>query len=177
MKRNVPAIRKGNSPAWCPERLIQARQLALLGKTNARMAEIMGVSIKTIEYWWRTKPEFRESLQNGRDMADAQTADSLFQVANGWEVEEEHLHINRITGEAKIIKIKKKYKPDAWAAAKWLALRQRELWTEIQRMESSHTNININKFDFSGLSNEELMLIKKIGLKQIIEHARDVNPN
>lgn len=174
MKRNLPAKR---ARQWNEGRLEEAYQLALLGATDAQMARIMGVDSKTFEYWKRTKQEFRTVLEEGKSPADAKVATALFRLACGYEMEEEHLVTNKFTGETKIMTVKRRFKPDGWAAAKWLALRQRELWAEIQRVESTNTNLTKIDINMSALSTDELTLIKKIGLKQLVEHVRDINQN
>ena len=56
---------------------------------------------------------------------------------------------------------------DVWAAAKWLSLRQRSVWSEVQRAEITHMNINVNRLDLTGFSTEELKMVETLGLKQI----------
>ena len=41
----------------------------------------------------------------------------------------------------------KHYKPDSWAALKWLSIRQRENWTDVSKMEITG-NVNHNIVEF-----------------------------
>ena len=64
-----------------------AYKICLLGATLERLADLFGVSVETL-YKWRDKyPEFSEALRQGKDMADAEVANSLYQRAKhqGWQ--------------------------------------------------------------------------------------------
>lgn len=150
----------------------QAFQLALLGATDKQIAEIFNCNLQTIDYWKRTnKGGFRVALNRGKMQADAKVAEAFFKKATGYTVTEERILLDK--GKPVPITVTRHIPPDSWAAFKWLSIRQREMWTDVQRTEITQTNININKFDFTGLSTEELMLVKKLGLKQLTEHVRD----
>ena len=152
--------------AWEPDRIRQAYQQCLLGLTDQQMATVMGISVKTIEYWKKTKPEFMEACKRGKTVADAKVAEALFRKATGYTHEETHITVFK--GEVIKTKYEKYYPPDAWACMKWLGLRQRENWTDIQRTENTQTNINVQKLDLTGIPTDELMLLKKIGIRQTI---------
>lgn len=158
---------------WNDNRCKQAYQLALLGATEAEMAAVMGVNIGTIEYWKRTRTEFLEALNNGKTQADAKVVESLFRAATGYEYTEEVSHVCR--GEVIVTRITKYKTPDPWSAVKWLSLRRRADWSETHRVEVTNTNININRLDFSGMTNEELKLMANIGLKQLDAHDASNN--
>ena len=92
----------------------------------------------------------------------------LYKRATGFSYEEEVLHV--IKGEVVRSVVTKHVIPDPWSAHKWLSARQPQLWTDTSKSEITHTNININKFDFNGLSTEELKLVERIGLRQIAQN-------
>ena len=158
-------------PKWNSDRPREAYELCLLGATDKNIANVMGVSDGTIELWKRTKPEFLEGLNRGKTIADARVARALYERAIGYSHPD--VHIAMYKGQIIKTDITKHYPPDSWAANKWLSIRQRELWADVQRVENTQTNININKFDFSGISTEELLVLKKIGMKQLSENVRD----
>jgi hypothetical protein len=106
-------------------------------------------------------------LEEGKIIADSKVAASLYKRAVGFSFQEEVLHV--IKGEVVRSVVTKHVIPDPWSAHKWLSARQPQLWTDTSKSETTHTNININKFDFNGLSTEELQLVEKIGLKQLAE--------
>jgi hypothetical protein len=150
---------------WNEDRTRQAFRLALLGATDREIAGVMGVDVCTIEYWKRTKPDFLEALNQGKLEADSRVAESIYRCAVGYEWEEEQAIAYK--GEVTIVKVKRRKGPDAWAGMKWLNIRQRSRWADVSRTEVTQTNVNINKLDLSGMTVEELELIKSIGLKQI----------
>jgi len=154
---------------WNNNRIRQAFKLALLGATDEDMAEVMGVGMNTFNNWKRRHPEFLKEMNRGKRMANAEVAYSLYQRAKGFTIIE--THISMYKGEIIKTPVEKYYPPDSWAAAKFLSLRERELWTDVLKTEHTQTNININKIDFSGMSNEELAMMERIGMKQIEQHA------
>ena len=158
--------KRTNKPTqWNEDRVRQVHELALLGATDEEIARVMGVNINTINLWKRTHPEFLQSMNDGKLMADAKMAASLYKKGTGfWTTE---MHVCMYRGEVIQTPVAKYYPPDSWAAARWLAIRQRTRWSEVTKIETTSTNININSFDFSGLSLEELRFMKQIGFKQI----------
>jgi len=155
--------------AWNDKRPGQAYELALLGATNKMMAMVFEVKEQTIDYWIRTRPEFKEAVHRGRIITDAKVAKALLQCATGYEYYEETAMM--VKGEMLVKRIKKTVPPNPWAAAKWLAIRQRELWADVHKTEAINTNVNVFKLDFSGLSTDELKLVEKLGIKQLTQNA------
>ena len=151
----------------------QAYRCALLGATDKEIAGVIGVDINTFDYFKRERPEFLEKLKRGKMEADSKVAEALYRRALGWE--EEAVDIKMYKGQIIKTTYMKRYPPDSWAAFKWLTIRQRAHWTDIKVSESLQANININKFDFSNLTTEELKMVKSIGLKQIAGSASSDN--
>lgn len=161
---------------WNPDRIRQAYELALLGANDKQIANVMGIDIMTLDYWKRTKEDFREALNNGKTIADATVANSLFKCANGYMIKKHVVHV--IKGKPVVTEYEEEVGPSAWAANKWLSIRQRPNWSETHRVEVTNTNVNINKFDFNVLSTEELKLMYSIGMKQIAQgNVGDSNEN
>jgi hypothetical protein len=139
-------------------------QLCLLGHTDEEVAKVMEVSIHTINSWKRTHPEFLKAMNEGKEIADAQVANAFYKRAVGFWVDE--IHVCMYRGEVIQTTIPKYYPPDSWAANKWLNVRQRTKWSEVQRIDIQHTNLNLHKFDFSGMTIEQLRFMKEIGMDQ-----------
>jgi hypothetical protein len=150
---------------------VEAFRLALLGATDKEISVVMGVSINTIDLWKRTKSEFLRALMDGKTKADAKVAASFYLNCIDRWVEEEQVHVNTRTGKIIKVKVRKFVQGDKWAQQKWLSIRQRSTWADIQKTELVQKNININKFDFSGLSTDELALVRKLQLKELAEHV------
>lgn len=164
--------RSGNGKAgrpvlWRSGFPLIAYEMALLGAEDKDIARAFGVSKDKFLQWVESKPELREALDEGKIIADSKVAASLYKRATGFSYEEEVLHV--IKGEVVRSVVTKHVIPDPWSAHKWLSARQPQLWADVSKSETTHTNININKFDFNGLSTEELQLVEKIGLKQLAE--------
>jgi hypothetical protein len=100
-------------------------------------------------------------------MADGNVAEAMYKTSVGYYYEEEHV-CNTANGPV-VVKVKRYKAGDSWAQAKWLAVRQRAMWSEAQRLEITSTHIN--KLDFSALSTEELLAIKNIQAKQLSQDA------
>lgn len=156
---------------WNDDRPRQVYELALLGATEAQIARVMNVDEKTIEYWKATKPEFLEQLNQGRMVADAKVAHALYQRAVGCSVPETRTVV--CGGKVIKVKVEKYFPPDSWAANKWLSIRQRQLWADVQRTEITQTNININKLDFDDIAPEELEMLYRIGMKHQLKAIGD----
>ena len=106
----------------------QARKLCLLGFTDKQLADFFGVNESTITRWKQKYPEFCTSIKNGKVVADAQVAESLFKRATGIEVTEVEV---RDDGKKKVKRVTKKHiPPDPTAQIFWLKNRQPELWRE-----------------------------------------------
>lgn len=149
----------GSKPVkWSDDRCRQVYTLALLMLTEKEIAEVMDVSEETILHWKRTKPEFFQALERGRTLADAKMAKSLHRCGMGYYYKEEQAFNDKGT----IIKTwVTKYKhPEAWAANKWLSVRQKARWSESQTIDIN-TNFNL-KLDLSTLSLEDLKLLQRI---------------
>jgi hypothetical protein len=159
---------------WHEDRCREGFQLALLGHTDKEIARVMGIDINTLDLWKRTHPEFKKALTEGKDPADARVAASLYKRACGFWEEWDEEEIFR--GEIITLHKRRYFPPDSWAAARWLALRQRANWTESQKADASQqTNINIMNIDLSGMKFEELALLEKLGLKQLGQNAGTSN--
>lgn len=175
-------IQRNTPGKWHSDRCRQVFELALLGLTEDQMAPVMDVSLGTIEYWKRTKSEFLKALNKGKTEADAKVAYSLFQRAVGYSHPDVHILSNRVKiydeqgnvieerTEALIVDLIKYYPPDSYACQKWLALRQRSNWTDVQKLEISGdiTHNHMVQVELDDVSTEELELMEKIGLRQLM---------
>lgn len=102
------------------------RELALLGKADREISELLGIDRSTLQHWDEVHPEFREARLAGKDFADAKVAASLYQRALGYEVEEDV--ISTYEGKVTVTKLKKRYPPDFQSASFWLASRHGDTW-------------------------------------------------
>lgn len=127
----------------------QAYKLCLLGYTDKELAKFFDVSESTINLWKLEHEQFSESIKKGKENADAEVAERLFQRAKGYE----HPDVDIKVIKGKIVKTEliKHYPPDTAAAMIWLKNRQKKKWRDKQEVE--HTG---NANPHAALTDKEL---------------------
>lgn len=124
------AKNKGGRPTrYKSEYVEQARKLCLLGAIDKEIADFFGVSVATLNTWKTAHPEFLESLKAGKQIADANVAQSLYNRALGYTTKETKIASfeGRITDT---LDVDKHYPPDPTSAIFWLKNRQPALWRD-----------------------------------------------
>lgn len=170
---------RGRKGHWRPEMKEQTFRLCLLGLTNAELAEFFGVSSGTIDYWLQHNKDFQEAVSSGRKEADSKVARALYQRAIGYNAPDTYITV--IDKQIVMEPITKHYPPDPFACIKWLAIRQKDKWADVQKTELSYSgtlkieHISSEISDPEKFSTEELKLALKLGLKQALnpENARN----
>lgn len=133
-KGNKNAVgNKGQSSTYRPEYAEQARKLCLLGATDKELADFFNVSEKTINNWKNEEIEFLQSIKKGKQLADADVAERLFNRACGYVAPD--VDIKVIDSQIVKTEIEKHYPPDTTAAIFWLKNRQRDKWRDKQDHE------------------------------------------
>lgn len=103
----------------------QAYDLTLLGMIDTELADHFDIAVTTLNEWKKKYPQFKESLKEGKAIADAKVARSLFKRACGYEYKEV------VTFEGEVIKTTiKEVSPDTGAAMAWLKNRQKDKWRD-----------------------------------------------
>jgi hypothetical protein len=100
----------------------------MLGATNEDLARCFEVSRSTIDHWIDTIPEFADSIQEGRDLADVAVTQKLYSRAMGFTMEIKKHVLYR--GELREIPMTLYYPPDIQACIFWLRNRRRRDWLE-----------------------------------------------
>ena len=113
----------------------QVYKLCLLGATDKDIADFFDVCEATINNWKIEFPEFLESIKKGKNIADANVANRLYQRALGFEHDSEEIKV--VDSKIKRVPIKKIYPPDATSAIFWLKNRQPDKWRDKQVVEQS----------------------------------------
>lgn len=124
----------GRPSKYKPEFAEQAKKLAVLGATDAQMADFFGVSISTFSLWKVEYSEFSESLKVAKEEADKRVEHSLYQRAMGYEHDEVDIRV--VAGELKMTPIRKHYPPDTTACIFWLKNRKPKEWRD--KVEHQH---------------------------------------
>lgn len=102
-------------------------------RTDAQVAEIIGVSVRTINNWKTKNPSFLHSVREMKCVADDLVEASLFSRAVGYSHPEEKIVFK--DGKFKRAKTTKHYPPDTHAATFWLKNRQPQKWRENYELE------------------------------------------
>lgn len=112
-----------------------AKNLCLLGATDEEIASAFLVSETTVNNWKKKYIEFSLALKEGKQIADAKVAQSLFNRALGYSHEEDKIFNDQ--GVPLIVPTVKHYPPDTTAAIFWLKNRQPAKWREKQEVETT----------------------------------------
>ena len=169
MEEGLEKSKRGAVEIYGKDKLKLAYKLSLLGCTNAEMSDALEISMSTFNLWMTKHPEFSHEILRGKKIANAKMAASLHKRGLGFYYEEERAFNNK--GEIIVATIKKYCPPDSWAAARWLQLREREIWGEISRVEVKNTQVNLTQINLAKLTNEELMLFQKLGLQALTDNV------
>lgn len=96
------------------------------GKTDAEVAEIIGICVRTLQYWKGKHNEFLHSIKEAKGIADNFVEASLFQRAVGYDYKVEKAV--RIKDQVIFVEVTKHCPPDVQAQMYWLNNRQPKLW-------------------------------------------------
>jgi len=159
-----------------------AFKFCLLGCTNEKLSELLEISIGTVEVWMREKPNFFMAVKEGRDIANANVAKSLYDRACGYEYEEKEYKrtaaiddSGNLVEELTLVKVVEKHTPADIAAAKfWLwnrtkAKPKEEQWSDKQSIDLSSPDGTITPKIKIGMSAKEASLL----YKQLIKSGKD----
>lgn len=126
----------GRGSLYDPSMNEQARKLALLGLTDEEMARFFGVDEGTLNNWKNEFPAFFQSLNEGKTIADANVADSLYRRATG-EVVFIEKRVKDHNGNYEIIRLSQQVPADSGAAKLWLTNRRGQNWRDKREHEHS----------------------------------------
>lgn len=132
-------MQTGRPTDYRPEYVAQVFKLALLGLTDVEMAGVFGVAESTFHKWKKDHPEFSESLNSGKEDADADVVVKLRERAMGYEHEDVDIRV--VEGQIVKTPIIKKYPPDPTSAIFWLKNRQSGKWRDKQVVEATVTHL------------------------------------
>lgn len=110
-------------PDYHPE---HAAKYCLLGATNADLGRMFEVQEETVEKWMRQHREFRDAINEGRELADADVAHSMYRRAKGWS--HRATKIMQYEGQVITKDYIERYPADVRAGEFWLTNRQPDKW-------------------------------------------------
>lgn len=126
-----------------------AYKFCMLGADNKRLAELFDVDMARIDHWIAHKREFREAVQMGREIADAEIAHALYHRAKGYSHKAEKIFYDGKAGDVVRAEYTEHYPPDTQAASFWLRNRHPQQWrekTEVQH-DGSGFSLHIHSGD------------------------------
>lgn len=112
----------GRTTKFRPWMVEQGFKLKLLGLSNAKVAELWGVSLDTLNEWLAASPSLASSFARAAEVADAEVVASMYLSAKGYSHPD--VHITSSQGRLFKTPITKHYPPDSRAALLWLMNRQ-----------------------------------------------------
>lgn len=116
----------GRKSAYKEEYNQLAENYALLGATDKEMADLFGVTERTLNQWKKDYPEFLQSLKKGKSIADANVAAKLYNRAIGYDCTATKF----ATSDGKITDTQEyteHFPPDTTAAIFWLKTGSRKM--------------------------------------------------
>ena len=120
------------------EGLLLIRGWARDGLIDEQIAKNMGVAYSTFKEWKKKYSDFSAALKQGKEVADRQVENALFNNAVGFMHEEE-----TVTNAGEVVTIKKYSKPNITAQIFWLKNRKMKEWRDKQEVEQINHNIEI----------------------------------
>jgi hypothetical protein len=137
----------GRPTAYREEYAEQAYKLCLLSATDKELADFFGVCEQTIQNWKDAHPEFVGSIARGKDTADANVAERLYQRAIGYSHPAVKIFMPAGADKPVYADYTEHYPPDTPAASLWLRNRQRHKWRDKQ--ETGFTDKDGNDLAFN----------------------------
>lgn len=143
--KNAVGNKGGGAPSlYQPKFAAMAVKACEAGFTDMELADLLGVSVRTINTWKVEHVEFAAALKLGKAVADERVERSLFARANGYEHDEVDIRV--VGGEIVQTPLRKYYPPDTTAAIFWLKNRKPAEWRDKQDIEhSGDLIVKINK--------------------------------
>ena len=123
-----PAKKMGATTKYKKKYNIQAMKLCLLGATDEKLANFFDVSVTTLNTWKVEYPNFLLSIREGKEVADANVANALYNRAIGFTHKEIKVFNNQ--GEILTHEVDKHYPTDTGAA--FICRKNLPNWTDKQ---------------------------------------------
>jgi hypothetical protein len=144
----------GQASLYKPKYAVQARKACEAGFTDVELAELLDVSVRTVNNWKLEYEEFGAALTLGKDPSNRRVNRSLYQKAIGFYADIEKIFMTK-DGEVVRVQTKEYHPPDTGSIIWWQRNRQPELWRDKHdidingKIEHAFT-LNIFEHDLSG---------------------------
>mgnify|MGYP001941010857 CR=1 FL=1 len=137
------------------ENLMKVQGWARDGKTEEQIAELMGISKRTLYNWKKKEMPLLQALKVGKDVADRQVENALFKSALGYDYEED-----TVTNDGRVVKVKKHKPANTTAQIFWLKNRKPEQWRD--KREFTHDGEISNNINLQNITDEDLHELAKL---------------
>jgi hypothetical protein len=125
----------GRPSSYAPSFAGIAERLCRNGATDTEVAEILGISWRTL-YRWRNEHEgFAVALRAGKELADDRVERALYQRALGYTARAEKVVTRRGHADPVVVSHEVHIPADVRAAIHWLAIRRPTLWARASAEE------------------------------------------
>lgn len=131
---------------YTPDKDELARKFCLLGATDKDLATLFDVSVRTINQWKKEHHSFKDAMNRGKIVADANVADSLYNRAVGVSVELQKAFVDKSGVEHKIT-VKEEIPGDVNAQRFWLNNRRPKEWREKHSVDVDFSNMTDEQLD------------------------------
>ncbi len=119
---------RGRPSDYKPEYAVTAAKLCALGATDVDIADIIGVSDRTVYRWSAAHPEFCHALKAGKAAVDDRVERALYHKAVGYSFDTEKIF--QSGGDIIRAKTRVHVPPDTTAAIFWLKNRRKDEWRD-----------------------------------------------
>lgn len=130
--KNAPPVQRSNA-VYSKLFDLKAHDYALLGASNAEIAELLDVNPSSVDAWMVEQPTFKRAVNRARVGANVRVVKSLYRAANGYRHRETKLNV--IGGKLIKTDITKAYPPSVQAAAMVLTNRASKHWRDVKNVE------------------------------------------
>jgi transcriptional regulator with XRE-family HTH domain len=130
--------KRGRPSKWKDEFVETVYKLTLLGLIDEDIADVLGISLRAYNSYKKSNAEFSQAIKKGKQIADANVVEKLYNRANGYKYEEK-----KIKDGVVVETIIKHMPPDTTAMIYWLKNRQKEHWRD--RIEQTNVNVDTEK--------------------------------
>lgn len=131
----------GRPTDYSPNFNEEAFKLTLLGLTDVELAKYFDVAERTLNDWKVKYPAFLQSIREGKEEADANVSDKLYNRAKGMEwTENVPMKIKEVyfddagrrceKEKIELVPVRKSVPPDTQALQFWLKNRRSQNWRE-----------------------------------------------
>lgn len=129
------------------DKLKRLEHMARNGARDIDIAKKIGISKVTLYEWKKRFPEFAEALKKGKDEYDDEVEETLYNLTQGYYVDEEVVEIREDAAGNKILhrkKTKRYIPPSVTAIIYWLQNRRGDTW-KTRASEHQNKQLQLNQ--------------------------------